>query len=162
MSEIELYSGNFIGKEEEIFKSLKNVKFGDLLPKDGAFAFFYEQVLHPATSLFLKSKKRVKFFYVDHDDFFPMVMGQDPEWVLDVDENLLKINLLFQAGEDPVPVIFVFDIARGDYRDAIRLINKSGKFELYFISILYGGLVVENKVEFKIPKSILKTFKSIK
>jgi len=162
MSELEIYTGSFFGKEEDIFKALRAVKFGELIPQDGVLNYFYDQVQEPSTTLFLKSKKRVKFFYVDNDDFITSIMEQVPNWVIDVDKNILRINLLFKSSTDVVPLVFNFDAAKPDYIDAVKLISKKEEFDLYFISILYGGLVVENRVKLKIPKSILKTFKSIK
>lgn len=161
-TEMELYIGNYSGREEEIFKSLKDARFGELLPQNGAFDFFYDQVNNPSTALFLKSKKQVKFFYADHDDFLAQIMEEIPEWVIDLDKNLLRLNLMFRSGGEVIPLVFIFDIAREEYRDAIRLVSKSGEFDLYFMSILYGGLVLEKRVKLKVPKPILKTFKSVK
>ena len=162
MSGVELYSGSYIGKEEEIFTALKDVKFGELMPEDSILAFFYDQITDPSTTLFLKSKKRVKFFYVDNDDFLSSIVEKTPEWVIDIDKNILRINLMYQVETELIPLIFNFDIARDEYKEAIRLITKKEEFELYYLSILYGGLVVEKRVKFKIPKSILKTFKKLK
>lgn len=162
MSEINLYVGNYIGKEEEIFKALREVKSGELLPSDGLLGFFYESINNPSTTLFLKTGKKTKFFYADHDEFICAIMEQAPRWILDIDKNILRLNLIYESGDHSIPIVFIFDIAREEYRSAIKLIAKNGIFDLYFLSFLYGGFVLEKRVKYEVPKSIIKTFKSIK
>lgn len=162
MSELNLYNGDYIGKEEEIFKALREVKTGELLPSEGYLGFFYENIDNPSTMLFLKTKKKAKFFYVDNDDFISMITGQTPHWILDIDKNILRINLLYELENDTIPLVFIFDTAKEDFVNTIKLLAKKEVFDLYFLSFLYGGFVLEGRVKYEIPKSILKTFKSFK
>jgi hypothetical protein len=53
-------------------------------------------------------------------------------------------------------------MTKDNYRMALKLLSKKGVFYLYFLSILYGGFVLEKRLKLSIPKSILKTLKSIK
>lgn len=162
MTELDLYSKDFTGKEDEIFRDLRGVTEGELLPSDGFLGVFYKSMSHPSTTMFLKNRKKTKFFYIDHDDFICSIMDQRPHWVLDIDKNMLRLNLIYELNGTAVPMVFLFDIAKEDFRMAIKLLARKGVFDLYFLSILYGGLVLEKRVKLDVPKSILKTFKSIK
>ncbi|HOP64392.1 MAG TPA: hypothetical protein PK358_15805 [Spirochaetota bacterium] len=162
MDELKLYTDDFMVSEEDIFKALREIKAGELLPSGGIFAFFYENVANPSTVLFLKTKKKAKFFYIDHDDFILALVDQSPNWVLDIDKNILRLNLIYEIDGSSATLAFVFDVIKEEFRNTIRLLAKRGVFDLYFFSILYGGLVLEKRIKYTIPKSILKTFKSIK
>lgn len=162
MSGLNVIAGNYSGKEDDIFKALREVKNGEMLPSDGCLGFFYDRVDNPSTVLFLSTKKKAKFFYVDNDDFLNMIMDKTPHWILDIDKNILRVNLLYEINGNTIPMVFIFDTAVEEYKKTIKLIAKKGEFDLYFISILYGGLVFERRVKYDIPKSIITTFKSIK
>lgn len=162
MSGLNINTGNYIGKEDDIFKALREVKIGELLPSDGFLGFFYDSVSNPSTVLFLCSKKKAKFFYVDNDEFLYGIMDQTPHWILDIDKNILRINLLFTINGNTIPMGFLFDTSVDAYKNTLKLIAKKGEFDLYFLSLLYGGIVLEKRVKYEIPKSIIKTFKSIK
>jgi hypothetical protein len=162
MTELDQYLRDYTGKEDEIFDSLREVKTGDILPSDGPLGFFYDNIDNPSTTLYLKTKKRAKFFYADTDEFLSHIIDEKPHWVLDIDKNILRLNLIYEVGGNSIPLVFIFDITKEDFRSVIKLITKKGVFDLYFLSILYGGFVLEKRVKLDIPKSILKTFSSIK
>lgn len=162
MSKLNQYMRDYTGKESEIFASLRGVKTGEMLPSEGPLGFFYDNVDNPSTTLFLKTKDRAKFFYVDTDEFISYIIEEKPYWVLDIDKNILRLNLIYEIHGSTIPIVFIFDIAKDDFRTVIKLLTKKGVFDLYFFSILYGGLVMEKRIKLDMPKSILKTFKSIK
>jgi len=162
MGELDQYLRDYTGKESEIFDSLRGVKTGELLPSEGPLGFFYDNIDNPSTTLFLKTKSRAKFFYADTDEFLSHIVNETPHWVLDIDKNILRLNLIYELNGHSIPLVFIFNIAKDEFRAVIKLLVKKGVFDLYFLSILYGGFVMEKRVKFDIPKSILKTFKSIK
>ncbi|HOP29737.1 MAG TPA: hypothetical protein P5120_16560 [Spirochaetota bacterium] len=162
MKELDHYIRDYTGQEDDIFTSLRGVKTGDLLPSGGPLDFFYDNIDNPSTTIFLKTKKKAKFFYADTDEFLSNILDVNPHWVLDIDKNILRLNLIYDINGSTVPLVFIFDIAKDNYRTVLKLLAKKGVFDLYFLSILYGGFVLEKRVKLNIPKSILKTFKSIK
>lgn len=162
MKELDFYETNYIGKEEQIFSALRGVREGGLLVSEGPLGFFYENVHNPSTTLFLKTKKRAKFFYVDNEDFISSIKDQSLHWVLDIDKNILRLSLIYEINGNSFPLVFIFDIAKDEFRSVLKILAKKGVFDLYFLAILYGGFVLEKRVKIDIPKSILKTFKSIK
>ena len=162
MKELDQYLRDYTGQEDDIFTSLRGVKTGDLLPSEGPLGFFYDNIDNPSTTLFLKTKKRAKFFYADTDEFLSHIVEEKPHWVLDIDKNILRLNLIYEVSGHSIPLVFIFNIAKDEFRTLIKLLVKQGVFDLYFLSILYGGFVLEKRVKIDIPKSILKTFKSIK
>lgn len=162
MTELDQYLRDYTGKEDEIFDSLRGVKTGELLPSDGPLGFFYDNIDNPSTALFLKTKNRAKFFYADTDEFLSNIIDEKPHWVLDIDKNILRLNLIYELSGHSIPLVFIFNIAKDEFRTVIKLLVKKGVFDLYFLSILYGGFVLEKRIKLDIPKSILKTFKSIK
>ena len=162
MTELDQYLRDYTGKEDQIFDSLRGVKTGEFLPSDGPLGFFYDNIDNPSTALFLKTKNKAKFFYADTDEFLSNIIDEKPHWVLDIDKNILRLNLIYELSGNSIPLVFIFNIAKDEFRTVIKLLVKKGVFDLYFLSILYGGFVLEKRIKLNIPKSILKTFKSIK
>ena len=162
MKELDHYIRDYTGQEDDIFTSLRGVKTGELLPSGGPLDFFYDNIDNPSTAIFLKTKKKAKFFYADTDEFISNIIDGNPHWVLDIDKNILRLNLIYDISGSAIPLVFIFDITKDNYRTVLKLLAKKGVFDLYFLSILYGGFVLEKRVKLIIPKSILKTFKSIK
>jgi len=162
MKELDQYLRDYTGQEDDIFTSLRGVKVGETLPSEGPLGFFYDNIDNPSTTLYLKTKKKAKFFYADTDEFLSHIINEKPHWILDIDKNILRLNLLYEVGGNTIPIAFIFDITKDEFRKVIKLITKKGVFDLYFLSILYGGFVLEKRIKFDIPKSILKTFSSIK
>jgi hypothetical protein len=162
MKELDQYIRDYTGQEDDIFTSLRGVKIGELLPSGGPLDFFYDNIDNPSTTIFLKTKKKAKFFYADTDEFLSCIIDEKPHWVLDIDKNILRLNLVYDINGSTMPLVFVFDITKDNYRMVLKLLSKKGVFDLYFLSILYGGFVLEKRLKLSIPKSILKTLKNIK
>lgn len=160
MSEVEMYTPNY--EVIDIFKALKNSKLNELLPEGGALDFFYQHSQYPGVSLFLRYKSRIKFFYIDHDDFILEVKDQTPEWDISVDKNLVRIRLLYKYHNDTASINFVFDIIDKGYRDLLISIRKKKQIRLYYMPMLYGGLVLDSIKKFKVPAHIVNALKKIK
>ena len=60
----------------------------------------------------MKSSKEVRFL-CDHDDFLYDIMELVPAWNLDVIENVLKINMIFNLQGNVIAIPFNFDLKRG-------------------------------------------------
>jgi hypothetical protein len=150
------------GWEDEVFLELDKIQSGELLEREGVFSFFYENITDPSTTLFLKSSKEVRFFYVDHDDFLYDIMELVPAWNLDVIENVLKINMIFNLQGNVIAIPFNFDLKKEVFRNALIMLGESGKFSITYMSILYGGFVFEKKVDFALPQSIIDTLNTLK
>jgi hypothetical protein len=150
------------GWEDEILLELEKIQSGDLLQREGIFSFFYENVTDPSSTLFLKGSNEVRFFYVDHDHFLYEIMDLVPGWNLDVIENVLKINMIFNIQGDIIAIPFIFDLKKEVFREALIMLGESGKFSLTYLSILYGGFVFEKKIEFDLPQSITDTLNTLK
>jgi hypothetical protein len=85
-----------------------------------------------------------------------------PGWNLDVIENVLKINMIFNIQGDIIAIPFIFDLKKEVFREALIMLGESGKFSLTYLSILYGGFVFEKKIEFDLPQSITDTLNTLK
>jgi len=159
-------SGNKMYKPKyeiaDIFKALKDIKPDELLPADGPLEFFYEGSQYPGVSLFLRDKKKVKFFYIDHETFILEVKDKTPEWHISMDNNLVRISLINEIRNSTTTINFVFDIADKGYRELLDIIRKDKEIELYYLLILYGGLVFDSVAKYKIPSGVLDVLKKIK
>jgi len=110
----------------------------------------------------LKGTREVRFFYVDHDNFLYDIMDLVPGWNLDVVENILKLNMIFNLQGSVIAIPFIFDLKREEFRKTLIMLGESGKFNLTYLSILYGGFVFEKRLEFDLPKSIVESFLTLK
>jgi len=160
MSLIEMYKPEY--DVSDIFKALKKVNNNELLPENSVFDFFYQNSQYPGLALFLKYKSRIKFFYIDHDDFILEIKDQIPEWEISIDKNIVRISLVYKVNGTTAPVIFVFDIADKSYRDLLQVVGKNKEIKLYYLSMLYGGLVFDSMIKFKAPSDVIKVLKKIK
>ena len=145
----------------DIFDALKKVKPDELLPEEGALEFFYKGSQYPGVSLFLRHKKKVKFFYIDHEDFILVTKDQIPEWHISMDNNLVRISLIYKVRNSTPTINFVFDMGDKEYRELLSLIRKDKEIELYYLLILYGGLVLDSVKKYKIPANILDVLKRL-
>nr|AXS01269.1 hypothetical protein [uncultured bacterium] len=145
----------------DIFSALKKIKADELIPQEGALEFFYMGSQYPGVSLFLKHKKVVKFFYVDHEDFILEVKDKTPEWHISVDENIARISLINKVRSATPTINFVFDLADKEYRELLSVIKKDKEIELYYLLILYGGLVLDSIRKYKIPQDVLNVLKMV-
>ena len=159
MGEKSLYKPKY--EAGDIFEALKKVKEDELLPEDGALEFFYTGSQYPGVSLFLKHKKKVKFFYIDHEDFILEVKDKIPEWHISVDTNLVRISLINKVRNATPTINFVFDVADREYRELLSIIRKDKEIELYYLLILYGGLVLDSIKKYKIPSNVLDVLKKL-
>jgi hypothetical protein len=160
----ESMSGNSSHKKygiADIFKALKEVKADELLPQEGPLEFFYLGSQYPGVSLFLHDKKKVKFFYVDHEDFIMEVRDKTPEWHISLDNNLVRISLINKVRGYTPTINFVFDIDDKSYRELLTVIRKDKEIELYYLLILYGGLVLDSVRKYKIPSNVIDVLKKI-
>jgi len=146
----------------DIFKALKKVKKDELLPEEGVFNFFYEQSQYPGITFFLRHKNRVKLFYIDHEEFINEIKDQNPAWEITIEKSLVRIILLYKVRDTVVPVNFLLDIFKKDYRDLVIAIRKKKEVKLYFFPMLYGGLVFDSYRKLKVPSKILDVLKDIK
>ena len=160
MESMELYNPDYnIG---EIFKALEKVKKDEMLPEGELFEYFLNNSHYPGVTLFLRHKNKTKFFYVDHDEFFMEIKGQKPDWDIVVDGKLVRISLVYKIRDRELPVAFQFDLAKREYRELLEVIRKDKTIELYYLIILYGGLVLDSVNKFKIPSHILDVLKKFK
>ena len=159
-------SGNSLYKPKyeaaDIFKALKEVKPDELLPEEGPLEFFYLGSLYPGVSLFLRDKKKIKIFYIDHEDFILEVKDKIPEWHISVDNNLVRISLINKVRGATPTINFVFDIDDKGYRELLEIIRKDKEIELYYLVILYGGLVLDSVRKYKVPSDVMDVLKKIK
>ena len=160
MSEIKMYTPKI--NAIDIFKELRNLKSDELLPSTGALEFFYQHLQYPGVSLFLRDKNRVKFFYLDHDDFILEVKDQTPEWTISSDENLVRITLNYKFHSASAVISFVFDISDKSYRDLLEVVRKKKEIKIYYLTMIYGGLVFDSYKKFKVPAEILTALKAVK
>lgn len=160
MSKIEMYKPEF--QVPDIFKALKNLKKDELLSQDGALVYFYQNAQYPGISLFLRHKNRVKFFYTDHDDFIIEIRDQKPEWDLAIDGNLARISLIYTGHNNKGVINFVFDLADESYRGLLDIIRKKKEIKLYYLTLLYGGIVFDSYIRLAVPDKILSALKKIK
>lgn len=160
MSTIEMYKPEY--EVIDIFNALKNLKRDELLDEKGPFEFFYHNLQYPGVSLYLKHNNRIKFFYIDHDDFMIAVKDQAPRWDVSNDNNLFRIILIYKIHDSEVQVNFVFDLSDKNYVDLLKEVSRKKEIKLYFLTMLYGGLVFDSYCKIKIPHAIIKTLKKIK
>lgn len=146
----------------DVFKSLRNIKTNELLPEEGPLQFFYQHLQYPGITLFLRHKKRIKFFYIDHDDIILDIKDLVPEWTISKDKNLLRISLNYQVNDASIPINFVFDISNKEYRDLLTVMSKNKEVKLYYFPMLSGGLVFDSYKKFKIPPGIITALKKVK
>lgn len=159
MSIVEMYKPKF--DATDIFDALKKLKTDEILPEGGVFEFFYQDALYPGFTLFLRHKNRVKFFYIDHDDFILEVKDQTPEWGISVDRDLVRISLTYDVHESKAVINFVYNVSDDSYRELLKVIRKKKEIKLYYLSMLYGGLVFDSYKKFKIPSDIIDVLKKI-
>ena len=159
MSDKSLYKPNY--EASDIFDALKKIKPDELLPQEGALEFFYTGSQYPGVSLFLRHKKKVKFFYIDHEDFILEVRDRMPEWHISVDNNLVRISLINKVRSSTPTINFVFDLGDKEYRELLSAIRKEKEIELYYLLILYGGLVLDSVKTYKIPANVLDVLKKL-
>ncbi len=160
MNEIEMYKPKY--EAIDIFKALKKSKIDELLPEGGVLDFFYQYARYPGVSLFLRYKSKIKFFYIDHDDFIIEAKDQTPEWNISVDKNIVRIGLLYKVHNTSASIYFVFDISDKSYRDLLIVVRKKKEIRLYYMTMLYGGLVLDSIKKFKVPSHIVNALKQIK
>lgn len=159
MKDIEMYKPKY--DVVEVFKALKNVKSDELLPESGPLEFFYRHIQYPGISLFLRDKNRVKFFYLDDDSFIMEIKDQVPEWGISVDKNLVRITLEYKVEESSGYVNFVFDISDKSYRDLLEVVRKKKEIKLYYLTMVYGGLVFDSYKKLIVPSNIVNALKAI-
>jgi len=160
MSTIEMYTPEY--EVIDVFNALKKVKADELLQEGGVFDFFYQNLQYPGISLFLRHKNRTKFFYIDHDDLIFEIKNQIPKWNISIDKNLVRISLLYKVHDSEIPINFVFDLSNQSYKDLLVVIRKKKEIKLYYLTMLYGGLVFDSYKKFKIPERIIDVLKKIK
>lgn len=160
MSTVEMYKPKF--EVTDIFDALKKIKTDEILPEGGVFDFFYQDALYPGFTLFLRHKNRAKFFYIDHDDFIIEVKDQIPEWDISIDRDLVRISLTYDVHDSKAVINFVYNISEQIYRDLLNVIRKKKEIKLYYLSLLYGGLVFDSYKKIKIPAKIIDVMKKIK
>lgn len=160
MNKLEMYKPDF--EVIDIYKALKELKADELLPEEGVFQFFYQSSLYPGMSLFLRHENRAKFFYIDHDDFILQVKDLVPEWSISADNNLVRITLNYNVIDSKAAINFVFDLSDKTYRELLVVIKKKKEIKLYYLTMLYGGLVFDSYKKFKIPSEIIDVLKKIK
>lgn len=160
MSKVEMYNPKF--EVTDIFDALRKLKADEILPEGGVFDFFYQDALYPGFTLFLRHKNRVKFFYIDHDNFILEVKDQTPEWDISIDRDLVRITLTFDIHNSNAVISFVYNISNESYRELLKVLSKKKEIKLYYLSMLYGGLVFDSYKKFKIPAKIKDVLKKIK
>ena len=146
---------------DDIIKTLKKHKEGEILPREGLFGFMYDQFNGPSISFMVGSKKDVQFCYVDHEEFIILMKDGDPDWIVEVDQNLVKLIMMFNINNSQLTISFNFDMVKEMYQDAIMLLIKKKEFNLAYISLLYGGLVLDSRVKMKLPDNVLKSLKDL-
>ncbi|HPS58378.1 MAG TPA: hypothetical protein PK514_09750 [Spirochaetota bacterium] len=159
MKKLKMFSGH--NSNDDIIKALKKQKPGDLLPEDGLFGFMYNQLNGPSIPFMISTAKETAFFYIDHEEFIIHVKDLDPEWVVEVDKNLVKLIMLYNIEDHQLLISFIFDVAAEMYQNAIKLLIKKKEFNLNYIAMLYGGLVLDSTVKYKIPDKAIKAFKNL-
>jgi hypothetical protein len=101
----------------------------------------------------------VKFFYLDHDDFILEVRDCIPEWDISSDKNLVRITLNYKINDDSAAINFVFDISDEKYRELLNVVRKKKEIKLYYLAMIYGGLVFDSYKTLKVPDNILSALK---
>lgn len=160
MMKLKMFSGSGYSNED-IIKSLKKQKEGELLPEEGHFNFMYDQLNGPCIPFMLSTKKEVVFCYIDHEEFILNIKDADPEWIVEVDQTIVKLIMMYNINESQLMISFNFDIAKEMFQDALMLLIKKKQFSLTYIALLYGGLVIDSRVTHKIPDKVIKALKEL-
>jgi len=160
MDTVEMYTPKF--KVIDIFKALRKIKTDELLPEGGAFDFFYQNLQYPGISLFLRHRNTTKFFYVDHDDLILEIKDQTPEWDISIDKNLLRLSLIYKIHDASASINFVFDISKEEYRELLAVVCRKKEIKLYYMPMLYGGVVFDSYRKLKVPSKIIDVLKKMK
>lgn len=160
MSSGEIYTPKF--EIVDVLKALKKVKIDELIPREPIFDFFYENSHTPGVSLFLRYKNKIKFFYVDHDDFILELKDQKPDWDISFDNNIIRVLFLYKVNNEVVSISFVFDLSKKEYRDLLHAIRKTREIKLYYLTVLYGGLVLDSYTRLQVPSTIVTALKKLK
>lgn len=146
----------------DIFKALKKIKINEPLPGGGLFEYFNEHSQYPGFSLFLRHKKEIKFFYIDHDDFLSEIKDQTPVWDISMDGVILRLSLIYKYNNADVPILFVFNSSKKEYAELLEIIRKDKRIDVYFLVMLYGGLVLDSIQKLKMPPHIVSVLKNLK
>lgn len=145
----------------EIFKALKKVKENELLPEGEVSDYFSEVSQYPGFSLYLRHKKDIRFFYIDHDDFLSEIKDQTPVWNITMDGKIVRISLVYKYNNADVSVTLTFNAAKKEYAELIDIIRRDKSITLYFLVMLYGGLVLDSVKKLKMPSDAVKVLKTI-
>ncbi|HQO40822.1 MAG TPA: hypothetical protein PK986_10165 [Spirochaetota bacterium] len=147
---------------DEVIKALKSQEEGEILPDDGVFASIYEQLNGPSIALMVCTDKETQYIYIDNDEFISLVKDARPEWVLGVDKNLVRLMMMYNVNGSQLLISFVYDLTDDTNKNAIKLLVKKKEFNLNYLNMLYGGLVLEGRAKFRLPEHIIDGLKQLK
>lgn len=159
MLQLEEYIPKFDNKK--VVKALKSIKPDNGIPREGATEVIYKMINYPGETFFISTDKSIRFFYYDNEESISMMKDQEPGWSIDISENVVKIVLLFNDGEDLVPVSFNFDITKDLYRNTLKLLLKKKGFRLILMSLAYGDFIIDEKKYYIIPDHIKKSLSGL-
>jgi len=146
---------------DELIRALRSQKEGELLPDDGVFSSIYQQLNGPSISLMISTGKESEYIYIDNDEFIGLVKDIQPEWMIGADRNLVRLMMNYNINNSRLVISFVFNLEDDSGRNALYLIKKNKTFSLNYLNMLYGGLVLEARVKYRLPDSIISGMKKL-
>ncbi len=161
MSIMKMFSKGEKTFNHDVIRALQSQKAGELLPDDGVFAFLYEKLDGPSIPLMVCTAKETEYIYIDNEEFISHIKGVEPEWVFGTDKNLARLMMLYKINDSQLLISFVFDLVNEISRNAIGLLVRKKEFNISYLNMLYGGLVFENRVKYKLPEKIISELKAL-
>jgi hypothetical protein len=153
--------GSSTAFSDEVIKALKAHKVGEMLPDDEVFAFIYERLDGPGIPMMICARKETQYIYIDNDEFISLVKDARPEWVLGTDRNIVRLMMMYNIYGRQLLISFNYDLNDDKSQNAIKLLVKKKEFNLNYLNMLYGGLVLESRTKFRLPERIIDELKQL-
>ncbi len=126
------------------------------IPSAGPCSFFYEFFTDTALVLFLGEGDEYHAFYCDFDQELEQVRGENIQWNLGEEKNMLYLSAIFPPEDNPFLVHFAFDRTHGMFSDFLNHLREAGDFTLHLVALQYGRLYRNRSLPLTLPDSIRK------
>jgi len=154
MMGLKMFGNDYTVNDSDIIKELKKIKQGEPLPREGIFSYLYEYVTYAGQTVVLQGKKSPLILQVEHDDILADLSMDEYTWHLESDDKLVSLTLLIKDSQAYHALPFSFKKSDRKAEATLRSIRSKKKIEICFLSILYGDIIREENLTFRIPGAL--------
>lgn len=157
MEPLKGYNESFTARDGDIIKEVTVLPDGSELSREGASLVFYNSISGAGENFLFLEGDDYLICYIDHDDIIQSIDEKTCKFFLENGERRTIIIMTNKNGYDEINIPFTFSYDKMRDFDALRLIKKTGTFNVCFIAIAFGSFVKDRLIQFRLPENVMQS-----